>query len=79
MTSDGECFDFDCEHCPHGYKKYKKRLQQNNHNTDLIAHISQLEEEMEKIKVYISWNICPVCTNDCALCPLYSLLLEGEK
>ena len=41
------------------------------------ARIKELEAKLDKIITYISWNVCPICENNCNLCALYPMIKDG--
>lgn len=41
------------------------------------AKIKELEAKLDKIITYISWNVCPICDNNCNLCALYPMIKDG--
>lgn len=49
----------------------ERRIKQND------VKIKELEAKLDKIITYISWNVCPICDNNCNLCALYPMIKHG--
>ena len=73
---DGECFDMICDNCVYGKQKKlsQTRIEKIKTNEEKIK---ELEEKLNKIIKYISWNVCPICENNCNLCALYPMIKDG--
>lgn len=71
---DGECFDMICDNCEYGKQKKLSQTRKIKSNEEKIK---ELEAKLDKIIKYISWNVCPICENNCNLCALYPMIKDG--
>ena len=74
---DGECFDMISDNCEYGKQKKKLSQERLTKIKTNEVRIKELEEKLDKIITYISWNVCPICDNNCNLCALYPMIKDG--
>ena len=66
-----------CDNCEYGKQKKKLSQERLTKIKTNEVRIKELEEKLDKIITYISWNVCPICDNNCNLCALYPMIKDG--